>query len=172
MSKFLFVPAVLFMGLIASCNSGSDQSQETKVDSPATTTTTDTSMHHDMNMSSVEPVPDIPAGAKVYFKNLKNGQTVKSPVKLEFGTDVIKVDTAGVVVAGYGHHHLLVDAGDSTAYGIVVGKDSTHIHFGKGQVETTLSLTPGKHTLTLQFGDGIHRSYGGKLASTVVVNVK
>lgn len=170
MSKFLLVPAVVFMGLVSSCNSGSDQSPENKIDSLITID----SPHHDheMNMSSVEPVPDIPAGAKVFFRNLKNGQTVSSPVKVEMGTEVIKVDTAGVIKPGYGHHHLLVDAGDSTAAGVVVGKDSTHIHFGKGQIETTLPLTPGKHTLTLQFADGIHRSYGGKLSNTIQITVK
>jgi len=56
--------------------------------------------------------------------------------------------------------------------GTVVPKDSTHLHFGKGQTETTVQLTPGKHKLTLQFADGLHRSYGGKLATTISVNVK
>ncbi len=170
MSRFLVVPAVVFMGLVASCNSGSDSSTDNKLDSLVKKS--DTSVHHDMNMSSIEPVPDIPAGAKVYFKNLKSGQSVTSPVKIKMGADIIKVDTAGAVKAGSGHHHLLIDAGDSTAAGTVVGKDSTHIHFGKAQTEASVPLTPGKHTLTLQFADGIHRSYGGKLSSTVVIEVK
>ncbi|MEO5999631.1 MAG: DUF4399 domain-containing protein [Chitinophagaceae bacterium] len=171
MSKLLFVPAVVIMAFAAACNSGADQSKDTAADSSATTTMTDT-MHHDMGMTVNEPVPDIPAGAKVYFKNIKNGQTVSSPVKLEFGADGIEVDTAGVITAGKGHHHLLIDAGDSTEAGIVVGKDSTHIHYGKGQKEATIQLTPGKHTLALQFADGIHRSYGGKLSSSVSITVK
>jgi hypothetical protein len=169
MSKFLVIPSIILLALVASCNSGGD-STESKTDSLVTKT--DTSMHHDMNMSSVEPMPEIPAGAKVYFKNLKNGQSVTSPVKVEMGADGIKVDTAGSIVAGTGHHHLLIDAGDSTAAGVVVAKDSTHLHFGKAQTEASIPLTPGKHTLTLQFADGIHRSYGSKLATTVTINVK
>ncbi len=168
MNKLLFIPAALVIGLVASCNSGADQSSESKVD---TLVTTD-APHHDMAMTTNEPVPDIPEGAKVYFKNLKNGQTVSSPVKVVMGADNITVDTAGIIVPGKGHHHLLIDAGDSTAAGVVVGKDSTHLHFGKGQTETILPLTPGKHVLTLQFADGIHRSYGGRLSNTIEINVK
>jgi hypothetical protein len=82
------------------------------------------------------------------------------------------VDTAGPVVTGSGHHHLFIDAEDSLAAGTVVPADSIHIHFGKGQTEYALTLLPGKHKLTLQMADGLHRSYGGKLAATITVNVK
>jgi hypothetical protein len=54
----------------------------------------------------------------------------------------------------------------------MVPKDSTHLHYGKGQTEAEVKLSPGKHKLTLQFADGLHRSYGSKLAATVSVNVK
>jgi len=85
---------------------------------------------------------------------------------------VIKVDTAGPVIAGIGHHHLLIDAEDSLTAGTMVPKDSTHLHFGKGQTETEIKLAPGKHKLALQFADGLHRSYGGKLSTVITVNVK
>ena len=170
MNRFFIVPAVVLSVLVTSCNSNADTPTEDKVDSLITKT--DTSMHHDMAMGNVEPVPEIPAGAKVYFKNLKSGQSVSSPVKIAMGAAGIKVDTAGALKAGSGHHHLLIDAGDSIASGAVVGKDSTHIHFGKAQTEATIPLTPGKHILTLQFADGIHRSYGNRLSSSIVVNVK
>ena len=71
-----------------------------------------------------------------------------------------------------GHHHILIDNGDSLALGTVVPKDSTHLHFGNAQKEAELKLTPGQHKLTLQYADGIHRSYGGKLASSITVDVK
>ena len=125
-----------------------------------------------MPTTGVPELPAIPDGAKVYFKNLKDNQTVTSPVKIEMGIDKMKVDTAGPVVAGSGHYHIFVDAEDSLASGVNVPKDSTHLHYGKGQSETLLTLSPGKHKLTLQFADGAHRSYGSKLATTVHVNVK
>jgi Domain of unknown function (DUF4399) len=125
-----------------------------------------------MTTTSVPELPSVPTGAKVYFKNLKSNETVTSPVKVEMGVDNMKVDTAGPVVAASGHFHIFIDAEDSLASGVVVPKDSTHLHYGKGQTETTVTLSPGKHKLTLQFADGLHRSYGSQLATAVNINVK
>ena len=82
----------------------------------------------------------------------------------------IKVDPAGEVKEGEGHHHLLIDSG-FIKKGDVIPSDATHLHFGKGQTETEVALTPGKHRLTLQFADGAHRSYGEELSSTIEVVV-
>ncbi|OQP47547.1 hypothetical protein A4H97_06165 [Niastella yeongjuensis] len=123
-------------------------------------------------MAEIAPVPEIPAGAKVFFKNLKNGQKIKSPFKVQMGVSGIALDSAGVIKPASGHHHILIDNGDSLALGTVVPKDSTHLHFGNAQKEAELKLTPGEHKLTLQYADGIHRSYGGKLASSVTVTVQ
>ena len=70
-----------------------------------------------------------------------------------------------------GHHHLIVD-GTFVPVGQPVPTDETHLHFGKGQTEMELKLFPGKHTLTLQFADGAHRSYGEPLSKTITVIVK
>ena len=51
-------------------------------------------------------------------------------------------------------------------------KDATHIHFGKGQTVDTLALTPGTHTLTLQFANGVHESYGKDWSKTITVEVE
>lgn len=163
----LVTAAILFT--LMSCNSGTENNSGT--DTATTAATTDT-MHHDMTMPA-EPaaMTPAPAGAKVFFKNLKDGQSVTNPVKVEMGIEGMAIDTAGSMAAGTGHHHLLIDI-DSIPEGVVVPKDSTHLHFGKGQTSTEVTLTPGKHKLTLQLADGIHRSYGGRLTSTVTVNVK
>ncbi len=112
-----------------------------------------------------------PADAKVMFVSPKDGATVPQKFKLKFGVKNLKVEKAGVVKPGAGHHHLIVD-GTGEPAGEVVPKDATHLHFGDGQTETELSLTPGKHTLTLQFADGAHMSYGPALSQTITVNVK
>ena len=169
----IFIAAALLLGMIA-CNNSTDSST-TATDTATTATKTDSShetMHHDTTAANITPLPAVPAGAKVYFKNLKEGASVKSPFKVQFGVDGIKLDTAGPIVDGSGHHHLLIDAEDSIAAGTVVKKDSTHLHFGKAQKETELTLAPGKHKLTLQYADGIHRSYGGQLAKSINVTVK
>jgi hypothetical protein len=168
MRKLFVIPAFLLVAMVA-CNSGTEQKANT--DTTATT-------EHQMDMSttaSEAALPAVPAGAKVYFKNVKDGQTVSSPLKLEFGVDnmtVAKKSPDGQIAEGIGHHHLLIDSGDSIPSGTVIPDDSTHIHYGGGQTEATVNLTPGKHTLTLQFGDAIHRSYGAALANTITVEVK
>jgi hypothetical protein len=167
MKKICFISFVLLLSIVA-CNSSGDKSTT----DTAAAAATDTTMHHMDSSAMVAALPDIPAGAKVFFKNLKDGQTVKSPVKIEFGVEGIALDTAGAIKPASGHHHLLIDAGESIAAGTVVPKDSTHLHFGKAQSSAEVKLTPGEHTLTLQYADGIHRSYGAKLAATIKVKVQ
>ena len=170
MRKIYFLPAALIIGLVA-CNNADNKPAGSDT---AKTATTDTGMvmAKPDSTQAVPPLPAVPAGAKVFFKNLKDGQTVSSPVKVDMGIDGLKLDTAGAIVAGSGHHHLLIDAGDSIPAGQVVPKDSSHLHFGKAQSSAEVKLAPGKHVLTLQFADGIHRSYGGQLATTINVTVK
>ena len=167
MYKKILLP-ILTITFIA-CNNSTDKS--------STSGDTANKMSSDTmsNMSTTTTVPELPAipeGAKVHFKNLKNGAAVTSPVKVEMGIDNMKVDTAGPVVAASGHYHIFIDAEDSLSSGTMVPKDSTHLHYGKGQTEAEVKLAPGAHKLTLQFADGLHRSYGSKLATTVSVNVK
>ena len=152
------------------CNNSATNSTET-TDTSAKKMS-DTTQAMASSTTAVPELPAVPEGARVYFKNLKNNQTVSSPLKVQMAVDKMKVDTAGPVVAGSGHYHIFIDAEDSLASGTMVPKDSTHQHFGKGQTEAMLSLSPGKHKLTLQFADGLHRSYGSKLSTTVTVNVK
>jgi hypothetical protein len=170
MKKLCFILFCSIVGLI-SCNSSENKSATS--DTATTAKATDTVMARPADaVKTTAELPSVPAGAKVYFKNLKNGETVKSPFKVEMGVKNIKVDSAGNIVAGEGHHHILIDAGDSVAAGQVIPKDAQHLHFGKGQTSATITLPPGKHRLTLQLADGIHRSYGSSLSATIEVTVK
>ena len=96
-----------------------------------------------------------PADAKVYFISPKNGATVHGPVTVRFGLSGMGVAPAGTVAENTGHHHLIVDA-PLPAMDQPLPKDDTHLHFGKGQTETVLTLKPGKHTLQLVLGDSNH----------------
>ena len=153
---------------LAACNNASD----TAADATKDTANHDADHQHPPVTSAVAETENPPAGAKVFFKNLKAGESVSSPFKLKMGVEGMKIDTAGPLVSGTGHHHLMIDGADSLVKGKVVAKDSVNIHFGKGQTEYELKLNPGKHKLTLQFADGIHRSYGSQMSATVEVNVK
>jgi len=108
---------------------------------------------------------------KIFFLNLKDGQEVNPGYILKFGVRGMKVKEAGEITAGTGHHHLIIN-GSSIEKGQVIPKDEKHIHFGKGQTESPLDLTPGDYTLTLQFADGVHLSYGPQYSATVKIKVK
>ena len=171
MNKNKFFLIFISLAILTACNNSSKDSG----DQPDTT---GKSMSHDgMEHSTVKNIavpdlPAVPAGARVFFKNLKEGVQISSPFKIEMGVEYIKIDTAGPVVAGSGHHHLFINSTDSLPAGTLVPADSSHIHFGRGQTEYELSLKPGKYKLTLQLADGLHRSYGGRMAVTVNVIVK
>ncbi len=169
--KTKFFVLIASTALMVACNNSSDK-KENKEDTSMNNMNHDSMQHMPANNSNIPALPAVPEGAKVMFVNLKNGDVVTSPFKVKMGTEVMKVDTAGPVVAGSGHHHLIIDGPDSLASGEMVPKDSTHLHFGKGQTETDLNLTSGKHKLTMQMADGLHRSYGGRLSATITITVK
>ncbi len=110
-------------------------------------------------------------GAKVFFANLKDGDVVSSPVSVEMGVEGMTVHPAGEVISGTGHHHIVID-NPAVPMIEMVPADEFHIHFGGGQTETQVELTPGPHTLTLQFADGLHRSYGEEMSATVQIEVQ
>jgi hypothetical protein len=111
------------------------------------------------------------SGAHVSFLNLKEHQTIPQKFTVKFAVEGMKLQPAGEVTPGTGHHHLIID-GDSEPAGQVVPSDATHLHFGKGQTEAALDLKPGPHKLTLQFANGAHVSYGPDLSKSVDVIVK
>jgi hypothetical protein len=111
------------------------------------------------------------AQARVYFVEPKDGATVTSPVHVKFGVDGMSVAPAGTMTEGTGHHHLLID-GKPLPKGTVIPANDTSLHFGKGQTEADVKLPPGDHTLTMQFGDGAHRSYGPEMSQTIKVHVQ
>ena len=109
--------------------------------------------------------------ANVFFTNLKEGDKVSSPVKVVMGVEGMTVHPAGEIIEGTGHHHIIIDGNPVTSEAVVPA-DEKHIHFGGGQTETEVELTPGNHTLTLQFADGLHRSYGEQMSATINIVVE
>jgi len=111
---------------------------------------------------------DVPG---VSFDSPRNGATVFQRFKVKMEVEGMRIHKAGDPVTGTGHFHIIVD-GVCVKKGEAVVKDATHIHFGKGQEKAELKLTPGEHTLSLQFADGHHVSYGHEWCKTIHVNVK
>jgi hypothetical protein len=107
----------------------------------------------------------------VSFVEPADGATVASPFKVKFAVTGMQVKPAGDMAANTGHHHLLINAAPVKA-GEVVPADEHHLHFGKGQTETEVKLAPGTYTLTMQFANGAHQSYGEALSKSIKVTVK
>lgn len=107
----------------------------------------------------------------VDFLEPRNGEIVVSPFKVRFSVTGMKVSPAGDLTVNTGHHHLLINS-QAIESGKVVPVDERHIHFGKGQTETVVTLPSGNYKLTLQFANGVHESYGEQMSRTIEVTVK
>lgn len=115
----------------------------------------------------------LPDQEGVYFVTPRDGETVTSPVVVRFGLKGRGVAPANVNMPNTGHHHLLVDAAALPPMNAPIPSDATHIHFGGGQTETTVTLAPGKHTLQLILGDHLHVPLGPKWVSEkITITVK
>ena len=108
---------------------------------------------------------------RVFFKWPKDGSTVARPVFIDMGVEGMIVEPAGVVKEGYGHHHILINQSYWPEGEVIPTSDST-LHYGKGQTDASIELEPGKYIISLQFADGVHASFGEKMASSVEINVE
>ncbi|MBF0492282.1 MAG: DUF4399 domain-containing protein [Deltaproteobacteria bacterium] len=97
-----------------------------------------------------------PMGAKVFIIEPANGATVSNPVVVKFGIQGMELAPAGEVKDKQGHHHLLVDVDLLPPLNQPLPSTDKVIHFGKAQTETTLTLSPGEHTLQLLLAGGNH----------------
>jgi hypothetical protein len=106
-----------------------------------------------------------PPGAKLYIVSPVDGARVKSPVTVVFGLAGMGIAPAGVKFDNAGHHHLLIDADLPKDLGLPLPATANVVHFGKGQTEASVALTPGKHTLQLLLGDHMHIPFDPVVAS-------
>ena len=95
-----------------------------------------------------------PEGAKAYFIDLKDGETVKSPFLVRFGLN----EQMGIAPAladwpDTGHFHLLIDKKPPNPNRPISNKN---LHLHRGQTEATVELGKGKHTLQIVMGDYSH----------------
>ncbi|NII10184.1 DUF4399 domain-containing protein [Oleiagrimonas sp. C23AA] len=114
-----------------------------------------------------------PADARVYIISPADGAHVGPTVTVRFGLSGMGVAPAGVMHANTGHHHLLVDVDTLPKAGVPIPNDAHHHHFGGGQTQTTLHLTPGTHTLQLELADAAHVPFDPPLVSKkITIHVK
>ncbi len=96
------------------------------------------------------------ADTELYFISLQDGDEVSGEFRVSFGLRGMGVAPAGVEIDNTGHHHLLIDVETLPSMDTPLPKTEQVRHFGGGQTETTLSLSPGEHTLQLVLGNYSH----------------
>lgn len=114
-----------------------------------------------------------PKNAYLYIGWPNDGEVVhKSNFRVWFGLRKMGVAPAGIEKSKTGHHHLIIDA-PLPPMDEEIPSDKHHFHFGKGQTETRVTLTPGTHTLQLLLGDQNHVPHNPPVMSRkVTVTVK
>ena len=161
----LLVAMIAGATLLQGC---SDNSEEPMAEAPATeapatdsqadsakaedSSADDAASNNGMTRSSA------PEGAKATIVSPADGDTVTSPLTVEFGLEGMDVVPAGTEQEHAGHHHLLIDLDKDSmpAMDFPLPANDNVVHFGKGQTQTELELEPGTHTLQLLLGDHMH----------------
>lgn len=124
--------------------------------------------------SCAKPGEKDQVSASVFFESPANNQSLTSPIEVKFGLNGMTIRPAMEELEDKtsGHHHILIDhPAGFIEEGQAVPADDSHIHYGKGETSAFVNLSPGVHTLSMQFADGAHRSYGKKMAATITVTV-
>jgi len=111
-----------------------------------------------------------PKDALLYIIWPHDGQTIRGAFWCRFGLRNMGVTHAGDTYANSGHHHLLVDVNEPLDPKQPIAQDKSHLHFGAGQTEAHIELTPGKHTLQLVLGDAKHYPFDPLVVSKKITD--
>lgn len=115
-----------------------------------------------------------PVDGRVFFIEPSDGAEVKSPFTVRMGASDLVVEPARedvVYQPGHGHHHIIVDSAMPDLGQPIPSESLQHLHFGKGQVEASLDLSPGEHTLRLLFAKGDHVPWSAPHSDAIKVTV-
>ena len=114
-----------------------------------------------------------PRDAYLYIGWPNDGEVIRSEnFKVWFGLRNMGVAPAGADKPLTGHHHLIIDA-PLPPMDEEIPSDHNHLHFGKGQTETRITLPPGTHTLQLLLGDQNHVPHNPPVMSEqITITVK
>ena len=112
-----------------------------------------------------------PEGAKAYFVDLKDGETVKSPFLVRFGlTEQMGIAPALADWPDTGHFHLIIDSKPPNPNRPISNK---HLHLHKGQTEAIVELKQGRYTLQIVMGDYSHIPHNPPVMSEqITINIE
>ncbi|MCF6226681.1 MAG: DUF4399 domain-containing protein [Xanthomonadales bacterium] len=118
-----------------------------------------------LNISANEASSTSPTDAKVYFIAPLDGETVTQTFSVKFGLSGMGIAPAGTMGDKTGHHHLLINLETLPDMTKPLAATDKIVHFGGGQTETELTLSPGTHTLQLLLGDYAHTPHAKPVLS-------
>ena len=105
---------------------------------------------------SAQELSPRPEDAQLYLGWPNDGETIRSTrFRIWFGLRNMGVAPAGIERPDTGHHHLIIDS-DLPPFDEPIPNDPNHLHFGAGQSEAVIELSPGTHTIQLLFADHNH----------------
>ena len=114
-----------------------------------------------------------PKNASLYIVSPKDGATISGPFWCLFGLRGMGITHAGDQFPSSGHHHLLIDVDDPLNPNEPIPQDKQHLHYGSGQTEALIHLSPGLHTLQLVLGDAKHFPFNPPLMSKkITITIK
>jgi hypothetical protein len=93
---------------------------------------------------------------ETYFSNLGSGARIETPFVLKFGLSGMGLAPITKPQPRTGHHHLLINRELPLDFSKPLPFNEQYVHFGKGQMETVLTLAPGDYTLRLVLADDKH----------------
>ena len=147
------------MGLAVACSSDGENGEEAATEEAAH------GEEHEMTEGSSAP--------RIWFIQPEQEAVVTSPVAFEFGSEnfIVEPRGDGEVHAGAGHHHIGVNT-ECLPAGELIPEANPWVHFGDGSAAIEMQLPPGEHTLTIQIGDGEHRTLDEPgLCESITINV-
>jgi Domain of unknown function (DUF4399) len=114
-----------------------------------------------------------PKDASLYIISPKDGATISGPFWCVFGLRGMGISHAGDKFPSSGHHHLFIDEDEPLNPSEPIPQDKKHLHYGSGQTEALIQLSPGQHTLRLVLGDAKHFPFDPPLVSKkITITVK
>ena len=119
------------------------------------------------------PMEDAAGPASVMIVSPADGAELDAgPVTVVMEVENLEVVEAGVMDAGTGHHHLIVN-GDVDWELPIPNDPGVHFHMGLAQTEFTLEdLPPGEHRIIAVVADGVHIPLDPPVADTITVTIK
>jgi hypothetical protein len=118
-------------------------------------------------LADTHRTPSTP-GATIGFANLSDGDVVPPGYTARFTISGMGVAPAGSDIENTGHFHLLIDLAELPPMDQPLPTSDQVIHFGKGQMETTLDLPEGEYRLQLLLADYAHVPHDPPVLSAAV----